>query len=146
MPFYSGTFTLGFFFLSLGLLHVDKRDTRRAPCPNPCPKVSQPRIHPDHLELLCRKFSPLIRTFVSHVFKILTHKIPSPRSLTTYLHSNLKVGLSLSVAVILWLLSQFFLKLLQCARSCEVCSLSVRSLSCWEINVKKWADSTRVFI
>lgn len=90
-----------FFPLSLGLLHVNKRDTRRAPCPNPCPKVSQPRIHPDHLELLCRKFSPLIGTFVSHVFKILTHKIPSPRSLATYLRSSLKVGLSLSVAVIL---------------------------------------------
>lgn len=79
-----------FFFLSLGLLHVNKMDTRRAPCPSPCPKVNQPRIHLNQPDLLCGKFSPLIRTFVSHVFKILTHKVPNPRSVTTCIWSSFK--------------------------------------------------------
>lgn len=79
-----------FFFLSLGLLHVNKMDTRRAPCPSPCPKVNQPRIHLNQPDLLCGKFSPLMRTFVSHVFKILTHKVPNPRSVTTCIWSSFK--------------------------------------------------------
>ena len=71
----------------------------RAPCPNPCFKVSPPRIHPAHWDVLCRKFFPLNKTFVSHILKILTHKVPSPRSLIIYLCSSLKAVLSLSLAL-----------------------------------------------
>lgn len=126
--------------LKVRLVHVSSKKPQRASFPNPCLKLNQPRIHPDPREFLCWVCFPLETDICFPCNEAFDPQVPSLRSLATYYVAASKLcfictGLCLALGVRLSSHNRtFFLELLQCARSSEVCGLSLRSLSFEKIN------------